>query len=417
MKKIIASVGMAAVGTAGLQAANYGDLSADQTSKRWSASAAVRGFYDDNYATRPSGPQKRDSFGFEISPQLSFNLPFENSFVGLTYVYTASYYEDRADNNWDQSHDVRLNLDHRFNARNHINLLDNFVYSFEPTLLDQGATVTAPLRSDAEGLHNRAVLSFDTQFTPLWALNAGYENNYYDYKDSGVGSYSALLDRVEHLFRVDPHYIFSPTTAGFVGYQFGYVDYLSKEFIGTGSTVKGTDRDNYSHYGYVGAEHKVSSTLSVEGRAGVQFITYNELDESSTSPYLDVLGTYNYLQGSYLKLGFKYAHNATDVGAGAMNPDNITLDQETLTAYLSVNHRITALLTGGLLLQYQHSTYNGGEFDNDSDNYVTTALTLAYKLSNHWSVETSYYFDWLSSDIEGRDFTRNRVYAGVRGTY
>ena len=157
MKKIIASVGMVALGSTGLHAANYGDLTPDETSKRWSVSAAVRGFYDDNYATRPSGPDKRDSFGFEISPSASLNYePTATSFLGLKYIYTLSFYEDRPTHKIDQTHDVRLNLDHRFNERNHINLTDQFVYSIEPTLLDQGGTVTAPLRSDAEGLHNRA---------------------------------------------------------------------------------------------------------------------------------------------------------------------------------------------------------------------------------------------------------------------
>jgi hypothetical protein len=412
MKKIIASVGMVAVGTAGLQAVNYGDLQSDQTSKRWSVSAAVRGFYDDNYATRPS---KEGSAGFEVSPSASFNLPMETSYLGLSYIYTLSYYADRPDNKIDQSHDVKLNFDHRFNERNHVNLTDQFVYSIEPALLDQGGTVTAPLRSDAEGLHNRAVLAFDTQLTPLWSLLLGYENNYYNYVDSGPGSYSSLLDRDEHLLRVDPRYIVSPNTTAFFGYQFGYMDYLSTEPIAAGGTVEGTDRDNYSHYIYVGAEHKFSPVLSAEGRVGAQFITYNKLDDQTTSPYLDVLGTYNYLQGSYLKLGVKYAHNATDVGG--TTADNVTLDQETMTVYLSVNHRITALLSAGLLVQYQHSTYNGGTYDGDADDYLSAGLNLTYKLNRNWAVEANYYFDGLASDIPGRDFNRNRILAGVRGTY
>src|SRR6185436_10104288 len=115
MKKIFASAGLVAVGAAGLHAQNYGDLTPEQASKRWSVSAAIRGFYDDNYTTRPSGPDKRDSFGFEFSPSASINLPMETSYVGLKYIYTLSYYEDRPENQFDQSHDVRLNLDHKFN--------------------------------------------------------------------------------------------------------------------------------------------------------------------------------------------------------------------------------------------------------------------------------------------------------------
>jgi hypothetical protein len=409
MKKIIASAGMVAIGASTLHAVNYGDLSSDQTSKRWSVSAAVRGFYDDNYTTRPSGPEKRDSLGFEVSPSAAYNLPMETSFLGVTYVYTMAYFADRDKNKIDQTHDVRLNFDHRFT--------EQFIYSFEPTLIDQGSTVTTPLRLNAEGLHNRAVLSVDAQLTPVWSVLGGYENNFYDYRDSGAGSYSALLDRMEHLFRADLRYTVSPNTTAFVGYQFGINDYRSSDFLSVASPLRGQDRSSTSHYGYVGAEHKVSSMLSVEGRAGVQFVDYKELNQSQTSPYVDVIGTYNYMPGSYLKLGVRQAHNGTDVAGSATSAKEVTLDQNTTTVYLAVNHRLTALVTANSLLQYQHSIYNGGAVDGKADDYISLGASLAYKLNHNWSVEASYYLDHLSSDIGGREFTRNRILAGVRGTY
>ena len=45
------------------------------------------------------------------------------------------------------------------------------------------------------------------------------------------------------------------------------------------------------------------------------------------------------------------------------------------------------------------------------------ALNVAYKLHKNWTVEASYFLDYLTSDINGRDFTRNRVFAGARFTY
>ena len=415
MKKIIASAGLAAVGAAGLQAQNYGDLTPEQAQKRWSVSAAVRGFYDDNYTTRPSGPLKADSLGFEVSPSAHVNLPLETSFFGLSYIYSALYYEDRDEDNWDQSHDVRLTFDHRFSERYRLNLRDQFVYSVEPTLLSQQGTVTVPLRAEAEGIHNRALLTFDAELTRQWALRLSYANDYYDYQDSGPGSYSALLDRVEHAIRIDPRYIVSPSTTAFAGYQFGYADYLSSEFIGPG--VVGEDRTTLSHTFYVGAEHQFTSQLSVEGRAGAKYRDYTELNQDHLGPYVDATGTYNYLPGSYVKLGVKYDNNATDVAFVGTDPSDVTLDQDTTTGYLSVNHRITALMTAGLLAQYQHSVYNGGPTDGDSDDYLTLALNVAYKLHKNWSVEASYYLDNLWSDIDGREFNRNRLFAGARFTY
>jgi hypothetical protein len=360
---------------------------------------------------------KRDSFGFEITPSVSLNMPMETSFVGLSYLYSARYFEDRDNDKWDQSHDARFTFDHRFTERYWINLRDQFVYSVEPTLLSQGSTITGPttLRANAEGLHNHALLTFDAELTRQWALRLAYANDYYNYNDSGPGSYSALLDRDEHSIRIDPRYVLAPDTTLFAGYEFGFRDYLSDELIGGGLT--GNDRDTASHTVYVGAEHQFNSQLAIEGRAGAKYRKYTELDQNETRPYVDVVCTYNYLPGSYVKVGVKYDNNATDVALAGTNPNDVTLDQDTTTGYLSVNHRITALLSAGLLVQYQHSVYNGGPTDGDSDDYLTLALNVAYKITKNWSVEAVYYLDNLSSDIDGRDFNRNRVFAGARFTY
>ena len=64
MKKLFISVGLAAAGTAGLQAAYAPDQGPDAT-RMWSLSGSLRGFYDNNYTTAstPDG-----SGGFEVSP-------------------------------------------------------------------------------------------------------------------------------------------------------------------------------------------------------------------------------------------------------------------------------------------------------------------------------------------------------------
>jgi hypothetical protein len=254
--------------------------------------------------------------------------------------------------------------------------------------------------------------------TRQWSLLLGYENNYWNYQDDGGdGSYSALLDRDEHLIRLDPTYQLSPNTKLFAGYQLGYNDYLSEDALAVGSPLVGADRDSVSHYGYLGAKQQVSSALSLEGRVGVQYFDYTKLDDSNVSPYLDLFGSYAYLPGSSLKFGLRQAHNATDVGVSGAALDQVTLDQETTTVYASANHRISSDLTGGLMAQYQHSVYNGGDVDGEADDYVSVGASLAYKLDLHWSLEANYSLDWLSSDIENRGFTRNRVSFGVRGTF
>src|SRR4030095_6010854 len=138
MKKLIASAGLVAVGASALHAVNYGDIAPETANKRWSVSAAVRGFYDDNYTTRPNGEGKEGSLGFELIPSVHLNMPMETSFLGLSYIYTMDYYADRDDDKIDQSHDAKFTFDHQFNERTHVNFIDQFIYSLEPTILSQG---------------------------------------------------------------------------------------------------------------------------------------------------------------------------------------------------------------------------------------------------------------------------------------
>src|SRR5476649_1639625 len=91
MKKIIVSMGLAAVGTASLQADYSPD--AGDTSKIWSVSASLRSFYDDNYATVPVN--KKGSFGFQVSPQFELNAPLRQTELGIRYIYGLSYYQER----------------------------------------------------------------------------------------------------------------------------------------------------------------------------------------------------------------------------------------------------------------------------------------------------------------------------------
>ena len=96
MKKIVASVGLVALGVSGAYAAYAPGLSTMETSKALSVTASLRGFYDDNYNTLPSYSHPQDTFGFEISPSVRLNLlPTDQTYLGVRYIYSARYYADR----------------------------------------------------------------------------------------------------------------------------------------------------------------------------------------------------------------------------------------------------------------------------------------------------------------------------------
>ena len=418
MKKLIASVGLVTLGAAGVQAAYAPGLSTMETSKPWSISATLRGFYDDNYNNAPAHPtpgsgipSAQSSPGFEISPSLKFNLPMEQTYIGLGALYSMKYYTDRKSGNIDHMVELTLKADHRLSERYKISFDDSFVYSLEPDATDSTGTITTFQRQEV--IRNRGLLAFRAQLTEVLGAEASYQNTWYKYLNSDV--LAANLDRVEHLFDVHGTWLLQEHLTGLFGYQYGINDFTSDLPLGGTNSATGSIRDNTSHYFYVGAEHAFSSQFNGTIRVGAEYTSWDNLHTSAWGPYVDLRGTYTYLPGSSVQFGFTHNRNATDVvGSDATG---ITTDQESSTLFGSINHRITPRLTGSVLGQYQHSVFHGGAANNQADDFFLVGLNLEYRINPHWTTEIGYNFDHLSSDLADRSFTRNRVYAGVRANF
>src|ERR1051326_4569876 len=112
MKKIIASASLAALGAAGVQAAYAPGLSPMEKAKPWTISAVLRGFYDDN-PTASFRTQKQESWGLEVSPSLGVNIAMDQTLIGFNYTYDLRFYEARAKNDADHTHDLSLKISHQ----------------------------------------------------------------------------------------------------------------------------------------------------------------------------------------------------------------------------------------------------------------------------------------------------------------
>ncbi len=419
MKRILFSAGLFALMASASHAAYAPGLSALEKQKPWSVSASVRGFYDDNYTTSPSAAA-RESFGFEVSPSVSLNVPLEQTFFGASYLYSLKYYENRAhfhQASADHSHQFNAKLDHAFTERYKITASESFVLAQEPEVLNTLGTITVPLRLNGNNIRNTADASFTAQASELIGVQVGYQNNFYDYQNSGVNSYSAVLDRMEHLASANLRYQWQRPTMLIFGYQFGLVDHTSNDLlVSPTGTNSASIRDNRSHYVYVGADHNFTQKLNASVRVGGRYTEYYNAKGDNFSPYADGNLTYTYAPGSYLQGGVRHDRSQTDVLG--------SFDQEATTVYLAITHRITSLLTGNVLGEYQHSGFSGKSFGaisgvSSSDDYFVASVNLAYRLdrAGHWMAETGYNFDKLESGVVNRAYTRNRVYIGIRATY
>ena len=422
MRKFLICAGLAAAGTTALQAAYAPDLTPMQTTKLWSMSGTLRGFYDDNYNTVPSGPDKRGSYGFEVSPSFNLNVPLQQTELGLRYTYGLYYYQDREETTGrpiDQTHQADLWMDHAFTESWKARVQDSFVVGQDPELINGGGTL---LRVQGNNIRNNGVITLDSQWTRLLGSELGYQNNFYDYENSGGNavdpSLAGLLNRLEHLAWVNLNWQLLPTITPFVGYQYGQINYIGNETIAPGYVSD--NRDNRSHYGYVGVQYNPLDNLTIAAKGGIQYIDYYNPPTgvpttSQVSPYADLSATYTYLPGSYAQVGFRQSRSATDVVAPASG--TITEDEESSVVYASINHKFTPQLTGNVLGNVQYSTFKGGLYDSQSQTWYSLGLNLAYSFNPHVSAEVGYNFDDLTSEVPGQKYQRNRIYVGVTGTY
>jgi hypothetical protein len=419
MKKLTAVASSTVIGVLGMAGAHaqtiYGlapSLTSQELSKTWSVQCALRGFYDDNYATAPdNSPAKRDSFGFAVEPSVSLNLPREQTYIGFTAGYSGRYFEDRSDNNMDHAFLFTGVLSHAFSPQYKVDLRDNFVVAQESDLVEGGT----PLRSDGDNIRNTANLSFTAGLTETVSLVFGYINTFIDYDQDGfTGSYSSSLDRLENAFSITGRMQVSAPTTLLAGYQYSMSDYTSDDLVAPGTPAE--VRDSRSHFLFGGVEHSFTPQLAGALRGGAQITEFpNQSSGDNTVPYVDGTLSWTYNPGSYLLAGIRHQRNATDVASTDVT--GTTTDVEATVFYASINHQLTAKLSGSLLGQYQMSEFQNGPDDGENEDFFTVGFNLAYRINQFLSAEAGYNFDLLDSDVAGRDFERNRVYLGLRAIY
>jgi len=462
MKKIVASIGLAAVGTSIVEAASSESGVGTSPLYPVTISATVRGFYDDNVTT--SKP-KFDSFGFELSPSIGIAnwKPSELTTLSVGYLYSAKYYFNKPPDNathWDQTHTFNLDLTHLFTERYKLEVKESFVIGQEPDILRTGYTFETFQRLGnipGNNIRNFGNIDFSAQLTSLFGVVVGYANTYFDYADKGAfvgadgvsvaSTLAGTLNRLENSFHIDGRFNWRPQTTLIVGYRFTDVDYIGDEVIGglvdpasglvtgdpvndsdilSGTLVKSDTRNNRLHYGYVGVDQVFRPDLSASVRAGASYSEFYHDPNHTTdiSPYAMLSLRYNYRPDSSLEVGFSYDRTSTDlVGFTALNGQiDFTTDAEGATIYATVNHRITARFGASLMAQFQDSTYNGGQFNNENDKLYLLGLNFDYQFTPHLSANFGYTYDKLDAFLSSTgaahpNFDRNRVYIGVTASY
>lgn len=415
MNKIVASLGIVALGAASIQSASAQGTGAP-ASKLWNVSLTLRGFYDDNPTTAPDGVDKDEVMGLQVSPAVGLNwVGDQGTAISLGYRYGLKYYGKHIGSpgkNADHDHTFNMSLEHAFSERYKISLTDAFVIGQEPDALRVGS-LAAVQRIPGNNVRNYATANFNAQLTPVFGTEIGYANQLFDYEPEVA---STVLDRVEHYVHIDGRWTIQPTTVGVLGYQYGQTIYSRNGDLGFG--FMSSDRNSRSHYGYVGLDHTFRPDLTGSVRGGVQVADFYNDDnyDAELSPYVQASLKYTYAPESYLQLGLTQSRNATDVLG--VDGNDFVHDSDTTVVFGSIMHRIVPNLFGGLNGTFQNTAFNGGTLDGDTEQYASIGVNLQYRFNAYLSSEVGYNYDsLLNSDVDGREYDRNRVYIGVTASY
>ena len=401
MNKKIITLGVAAIGVAGVQAADAG--------KVWEVTASLRGFYDDNYTTSPE-VLAEESWGIELSPGINLTLGEGTDMeFSAGYAFGMRYYEDRGGDNEDYGHELGISLDKKFSDTSVLLLSNGLVVAQEPEILNGGT----PLRIEGDNLRNTFAAQYRRILSGSTGVEIGYGNSIFDYEEE---YHSALLDRSYNEVSLDVFYG-AAETEYYAGYRYSSTDFEGDVLKVPGLVFDPGARSNHAHSGYVGARHQLDQNIRADVRAGVQTVDYYDFDlmpglipEDETSPYVDARMEWEYAEGSKLVAGATLARGATDLQAA---------DQEITSVYAQLLHKISGRVHGTLTGRFQDAEISGGGegLDGKEESLLLLGASLTYAVADNIWAEVAYNYDELDSDVPYRSFERNYLSVGIGTTY
>jgi hypothetical protein len=360
--------------------------------------ADVREEYDDNIYT--SNNPKVSSFKEEITPSILFSYPMDNGTFDARYTFGFTYFNTSGSENLktEQDHDFVVRYNHSFSDRFNIDLRDDAGYHEDPSLLNSIGTVNF-----VGGYYDNIFTGeFTAQWTPLFGTITSYSNNFITYENGDVG---AVENSEENTISQDFRFAFWPTVTFAAGVILDNIEYLDNPRGYTNYTAN------------TGLDWQALPSLSLGFRVGGSLTELAQGGGSSTSPYASA--NVNWQLGERSRLIGSYEHTVT--------PTDVVFAEGQESDRFSANflYNVTPDITTHLEGVYTYSDYTsellngaGGTGQSSfSENVAAFDTGVTYHYNQYVDFEAGYIFSVVDSQLQDRDYTRNQIYLGVRGTY
>ena len=365
---------------------------ASDNKKPFTISATLREIYDDNIFTAKTNTVS--SFETEFSPSILLDFPMQDSEFTARYTFGVTYYENRPGDSFDYTHEFAAQYKHSFSDRFNMNVAEDFRYFTEPSLFE---SVGTPYRSGAY-YDNMINLGFNGQWTPLFGTSTTYANNIIKYETNSIATGQ---DNVENT--ISQSFLFAILPK--VNLVFGAIyDDTSYDSIARGYT---------SYTGDTGLDWQALPTLSIGGRVGASY-TDAEQAGSTVTPYGAV--TVNWQLGARSSLKFDYTHSV--VPTDLVSAEGQVADRFDTTFTYNISPKLNVHLDGIFTYgQYTQDLTAPGTTPNFNEDDFGLDTGVVYHLNNLIDLSAGYLLSGVSSQLSIRDYTRDQIYVGVRGTY
>ncbi len=374
------------------------DANASAIPKFYTITASLRETYDDNVYT--SNINKVASLETSISPSILVNFPMTESDFSARYTPTATYYNHGGGSgngsttpSIDFTHELIAQYSHHFSDRFNFNVGEEFHYYTEPSIFESTGTsyVSGPYFSNIINANASA------QWTPLFSTTTTYANTLVQYQNTAEAlGQNSVENTGSHTFNfaVLPKVVLA---VGAIG------DDISYDQVNRGYTT---------YTGFVGAQWQILPSLSLNVRGGGSY-TKAAGNQTSLSPYASVESIWTL--GARSSLTFDYAHEVAPTDQ--IGADAEIVDRASASFQYSITPSLSAQAQG--ILTHANITSNLGlsGLPSYQENDYGLDLTGTYHYNNYLDFEAGYLLTGVSSDLIFRDYTRNQIYVGVRGTY
>jgi len=384
-----AAEGTATASTSGATSGGLGNFGA----LPFQFSVFARGGYDDNISTSSINPDK--SWFTNLGAAATYHFGSARTRLDLSAGGGVTYYFDSATtDNLDKNGYLSFSLTHKASTRLALKAIVYAAYQQEP---DFGLSLGVNRRSGSY-FYSNDKFTATYLWAPRFSTATSYSLGVVQYDSTAIGLFE---DRTEHTIANEFQFLVWPTTAAVAEYRFGIVSYDN------------INRDSTSHFALAGFNHNFSPRFDISFRGGAEFRDYDVTGEQ-TSPYFE--GTVNYALGKDTTVSWtnRYAIEQADV---LLNPSRTTF-----RTGLRAKHNFTARIAGVLNAYYENDAYDAlnspptvsPAFKEDS---FDVELTARYTLNRYFAFEGGYTHTEVFSDDVFREYSRNRVFAGLNLTF